>query len=134
MSRPSADEGQEFLEAMERLRRVPDKDGKRTSPVEPGRVRRRKRKWVVEERLDLHGRTAEAAEGALLAFVAAAKKKGRRRVLVITGRGRGSAGGVGVLGSVVDAWARGPGRPLVAAVSSAPKELGGSGARVLELR
>jgi len=51
-------------------------------------------KMPAERRLDLHGRTAQAAFHALHAFLGAAQAEGVRCVEIITGRGSGPEGGV----------------------------------------
>lgn len=51
-------------------------------------------KLPAQRTLDLHGRTAARAHGALLDFLATAHAEGVRCVEVITGRGSGEAGGV----------------------------------------
>jgi DNA-nicking Smr family endonuclease len=47
-----------------------------------------------EARLDLHQRNEEQAFAALAAFLPKCRAKGKRTVLVITGKGRGEEGGV----------------------------------------
>lgn len=70
---------------------------------------------VAERRLDLHAHTAQAAFGALDAFLRRAHADGVRCVEVITGRGRD---GAGVLRREVPLWLNGPGlRPLLLAVA-----------------
>jgi DNA-nicking Smr family endonuclease len=47
----------------------------------------------VERRLDLHGRTVEAAFWALLHFIASARATGVRHIEIVTGMGAGERGG-----------------------------------------
>ena len=64
--------------------------------------------------------------------VTAYARQGRREVLVVHGRGRGSPDGRGVLGEAVRAWCRD--RPdLVREWRVAPPSWGGDGAVVLTL-
>lgn len=51
-------------------------------------------KMPTERRLDLHGRTVEAAYHALLGFLGRARAEGVRTVEIITGLGSGDRGGV----------------------------------------
>jgi DNA-nicking Smr family endonuclease len=56
-----------------------------------GRLRRARLargKLLPEGRLDLHGLTQDAAHAALIRFVREARERGKRHVLVITGKGR----------------------------------------------
>lgn len=64
----------------------------------------RKRHWKVEEELDLHGMTVDAARGQLGDFVRRAIRRGMRCVRIIHGIGYGSPGGQPVLRSVVHSW------------------------------
>lgn len=89
---------------------------------------------TVEARLDLHGASVEQAIDRLDLFLVRAAAAGQRRVLVITGRGRGSAGGESVLRRAALHWLRHEGRSRVEQVAKAPPELGGSGALVILLR
>jgi DNA-nicking Smr family endonuclease len=69
------------------------------------RTRQRLRRGQLrpEATLDLHGLTRDEAHARLDAFLARAHASGRRCVLVITGIGRGSAGG-GVLRRALPGW------------------------------
>ncbi|MEO1086525.1 MAG: Smr/MutS family protein [Acidobacteriota bacterium] len=84
-------------------------------------------------RLDLHNFSIEDALVRLESFLVEAAARGRRRALVITGRGRRSPGGVPVLRRVVNGWLQREGAPWVSAVETAPKELGGDGAWLVYL-
>jgi DNA-nicking Smr family endonuclease len=90
--------------------------------------------FVPQATLDLHGMTAEVATRAVVSFVRESFRLGKRNVLVIHGRGHGSAGGVGVLGdAVVDALTESGASASVLAFASAPRVLGGLGALAIRL-
>ncbi len=98
-------------------------------------------KSAPEGKLDLHGMTADAAHGALTSFILSAQAKGKRLVLVITGKGRASddTGPIparpGILRQHVPRWLELP--PLKSAilqVSQAHQRHGGSGAYYIYLR
>jgi DNA-nicking Smr family endonuclease len=90
--------------------------------------------FVPQATLDLHGMTAEVAARAVVSFVRESLRLGKRNVLVIHGRGHGSAGGVGVLGdAVVDALTESGASSSVLAFASAPRVLGGVGALAIRL-
>jgi DNA-nicking Smr family endonuclease len=61
------------------------------------------------------------------------RKQGYREVVVVHGRGHGSAGGIPVLGPVVREWC-GQHRELVGSWREAPRRWGGPGAIVVVLR
>lgn len=85
--------------------------------------------FTPEATLDLHGK--RAADIALLVtdFVRKRHRQGARHLLIITGKGLHSEGGVGVLGdAAIEALVSGGGAPLVAAFASAHVDHGGSGA------
>jgi DNA-nicking Smr family endonuclease len=86
----------------------------------------------IEARLDLHGMTQNAAHAALIRFVLAEARAGKRLLLVITGKGRQ---GEGVLKHYVPVWlAAEPLRPWLQAVRPALPRHGGEGALYLLLR
>lgn len=94
-----------------------------------------------EARLDLHGMTVAAAQGALTAFILSSHAAGRRLVLVITGKGREREddGPIparsGVLRRHVPGWLASP--PLSAVVlqvTEAHRRHGGAGAFYVYLR
>ena len=66
----------------------------------------RKGKMAIEGRLDLHGMYQDAAHAALNDFIRASAAQGRRKVLVITGRG--SREGTGVLRERLPQWLNQP--------------------------
>jgi DNA-nicking Smr family endonuclease len=100
-------------------------------------------KLAVEARLDLHGLKQVEAHAALRRFLKSAQAKGKRHVLVITGKGapREEArsfyeeGERGVLRQAVPHWLALPDlAPLVVSFSPAPRRLGGDGALYVRLR
>ncbi|QNA88621.1 DNA mismatch repair protein MutS [Massilia sp. Dwa41.01b] len=64
----------------------------------------RKRRWPVQDELDLHGMTRDVARGQLGDFVHRSVRRGVRCVRVIHGVGYGSPNGEPVLRSVVHSW------------------------------
>jgi len=52
----------------------------------------RRSHWVIQDELDLHGHTADAAGHANAAFLADCRRRGVRCVRIIHGKGRGSRG------------------------------------------
>lgn len=97
-------------------------------------------KTEPEARIDLHGMTADAAHGALTAFIQRARTRGFRTVLVITGKGRRDTSNDpiprphGVLRHEVPRWLSVP--PLASAVLQivpAHRRHGGSGAYYVHL-
>jgi DNA-nicking Smr family endonuclease len=89
---------------------------------------------VPEASLDLHGMRADEAERAVVRFVRQQHRRGARRLCIVHGKGRNSDGGVGVLRDVVvHALTEAGAAPVVLAFASAPIELGGTGALMVEL-
>lgn len=85
--------------------------------------------------LDLHGLPLEDARKEVDVFLAAQQKRGHRCVLLVTGKGKNSPGGTGVLREQVPAWlARGPSSRRVLAFASARPCDGGLGALVVLMR
>jgi len=80
--------------------------------------------------LDLHRRDTGGARSALGELVRTAVATGHRHLLVVHGKGLHS-GGEPVLRDVVVAWLAAS--PHVRAFTSAPEQLGGTGALVIEL-
>lgn len=88
-----------------------------------------------ETQIDLHRMTQAEAHGALIGFLASAQRAGRRCALVITGKGFGSAGAIGVLKSNVPRWLNEPpSRERVLAFAFAINRDGGEGAIYVLLR
>ena len=134
-----ASEDETFKAAMEALGAVPDKDleSAKKPPATVKRASSRKGKrgqGDVLESLDLHGKNTERALRDLDSFVQRARAAGRRRVLVITGKGLRSEGGAPVLKKAVGRWLRGSGAGRVERVETAPRHLGGEGALIVFLR
>lgn len=143
-----ASEDRTFLRAMEEARAVYDKDREEQErapaerPARQGRTARRRRgSPTIDERLDLHGLNVEQALHRLESFVVRASALRRRRLLIITGRGHRSAGGVPKLRRATRRWlereqakrATGSARTRLSSFREAPPELGGEGAFVVEL-
>lgn len=85
--------------------------------------------------LDLHGMPLDDARRAVDEFLAEQQKKGRRCVLIVTGKGKNSPRGHGVLREHVPQWlARGPSSRRVLAFASARACDGGVGALVVLMR
>jgi DNA-nicking Smr family endonuclease len=89
---------------------------------------------VIEGKVDLHGLTQSEAHSMLLGFLHQAFARGRRHVLVVTGKGA-SFGSDGVLKRAVPAWfATPPFRALVGGYHEAARQHGGAGALYVKLR
>ncbi len=131
-----------FEEAVRGLDTVPVKDADSAAGADPEdadrpprRIKARAREVTVDEQLDLHGLSGGDAAGRLDRAVPAAARAGTRTLLVITGKGHRSPGGVSVLRPKVEGWIRTRGRRRgVSAYAEAPRALGGRGAWVLFLR
>lgn len=105
------------------------------------RTKRRLRNGAVpiDDRLDLHGMTQEAAHSALRGFLMLARSRGARIVLVITGKGKPKPGGDphdrGILRRAVPHWLSDPSlRDLVIGFEEAHLAHGGAGAIYVRLR
>jgi DNA-nicking Smr family endonuclease len=114
--------------------------GERVALMAPGVGRRGLRELAAdpeppEAALDLHGSTGDRAVSALGAFIARSRDEGRRRVLVVYGRGHRSGPEGPVLRErLIEALLLPPLASVVLAVITAPSALGGPGAAVLLLR
>ena len=100
-----------------------------------------KGKLSPEARIDLHGYTVAEAEPKLAEFIARSFAKGRRLVLVITGKGKSGNDWdpvpqrTGILKHQVPIWLAGPRlSPMVLQVSPAHLKHGGAGALYVYLR
>jgi DNA-nicking Smr family endonuclease len=137
-SRPPADdEDALFISSMDSLEVVPDKDRREPRRRVPGMRKLRASRIgdaLPEASLDLHGQSAEEALRSLERFMAEAAAQRLRTVIVVTGKGLRSDGGVSVLKQVFEQWLREKGPRRVRAFSEAPRALGGRGAYVLFLR
>jgi DNA-nicking Smr family endonuclease len=88
-----------------------------------------------EKHLDLHGMNARQAGDALYAFMKDAYMRSLRCVMVVTGRGRNSPDGIGVLrGLLQDMLCRAPFKRVVLAFCTAGARDGGAGAVYVLLR
>jgi len=132
------DEGEkaEFLAAMETLETVPVKDELPQPQSEAFRklksARVKQPRW--EECLDLHGKTAEEAVTLLAGFVARSFARNIKTVVVVTGKGKHSQGGVAVLKPLVENWIVQKGKRYIASYAEAPRAYGGRGAFLIYLR
>jgi len=89
----------------------------------------------IEGRIDLHGLYYEQAQTAVTDFIERAQAGGKRCVLVITGKGGRSQGGVGVIREALPGWLGGPElRASVLVFSRAQPKDGGEGAFYVLLR
>jgi DNA-nicking Smr family endonuclease len=91
-------------------------------------AQRRRLRGAPGSTLDLHGHDVPSARRALADFFALERARGCERALVIVGKGRHTAGGVGVLRAEIATWLSEP--PLsaqVLAFATAPPNLGGTG-------
>lgn len=88
-----------------------------------------------ETQIDLHSHTQEQAHTLLRTFLSASQSAGRRCVLVITGKGFGPAGAVGILKSRVPQWLNEqPNRGRILAFCYARPSHGGEGALYVLLK
>ncbi len=93
--------------------------------------RLRRGQIAIEGRIDLHGMTRAEAHRLLSDFLPSSAAKGRRCVLVITGKGAGS----GILRSEFPRWLNSPAlRPLILSFAPAQPRDGGGGAFYVYLR
>lgn len=94
----------------------------------------RKGKLAIEGKIDLHGRTQQAAHDDLLSFLRRARDHGKRCVLVVTGKGM-TTSKVGILRQAVPRWFNEPSfRSLVLAFDYAEPQHGGEGALYVLLK
>jgi len=98
-------------------------------------ARLRAGQYSPEKHLDLHGMNAEQAHDALTWFIKDAYQKSLRTVVVVTGRGRNSPDGIGVLRPMLQQWlSREPFKRVVLAFCTARAHDGGPGAVYVLLR
>ena len=93
----------------------------------------RKRRFVPEKELDLHGLTRQEALRKVHFFLENASYEGLKTVLIITGAGHGSEGEA-VLRGVVENFLDKESRLWVSSWERAPRKLGGEGAIAVFLR
>ena len=85
--------------------------------------------------LDLHGLSRDEAKAEVVRFVTEARRDGERCVLIITGRGKSSPGGVSVLRETLPRWlSRQPLHAHILAFATARQVDGGPGAFYVLLR
>ncbi len=98
-------------------------------------ARLRNGQYSPESHVDLHGKNARQAYEALTWFIKNAYQRGMRTVVVVTGRGRNSPDGVGVLRMLLQRWfCREPFKRVVLAFCTAKAGDGGPGAVYVLLR
>ncbi|MCB1475357.1 MAG: Smr/MutS family protein [Rhodobiaceae bacterium] len=109
--------------------------------VGPGRIEPRllrkmsKADGDIDAVIDLHGMRQDAAHMALDRFIKEGAARGFRLVMVITGKGRSSSEGMGILRQQVPKWLAAPSlAPLVVATAPAHRHRGGEGAIYVQLR
>ncbi len=91
--------------------------------------------YSPEAHLDLHGQNAAQAYDALLLFIRQSYQRGLRTLVIVTGRGRNSPDGVGILRERIQAWlTREPLKRVVLAFCTAQPHDGGAGALYAILR
>ena len=94
--------------------------------------RLRRGRFRIEADLDLHGRIVADAVEALDRFLADSRRRGRRCVRIVHGKGFGSRSGLPIMKAHVDRWLRT--RSDVLAFCSATPPDGGTGALYVLLR
>jgi DNA-nicking Smr family endonuclease len=88
-----------------------------------------------EERIDLHGVRADAAQRLLVQRLESARARGLRCVVLIHGQGKGSRSGQAILRERLPDWlSKPPVATSVFAFAPAPSRLGGEGATLVLLR
>jgi DNA-nicking Smr family endonuclease len=91
--------------------------------------------YSPEADIDLHGQNAEQARETLIDFIHRAYNKSQRFLIVVTGRGRNSPGGLGVLRKSLREWlTQNPLKRVVLAFCTARAKDGGTGAVYILLR
>ena len=94
--------------------------------------RLRRGRFAIEADLDLHGRVVADAVAALAGFLEESRRRGRRCVRIVHGKGFGSRDGQPIMKAHVDRWLRT--RSEVLAFCSATPPDGGTGALYVLLR
>ena len=98
-------------------------------------TRLRSGQFSPEAHLDLHGQNAVQAHDSLTWFIKNSYQRNMRTVLVVTGRGKNSADGVGVLRPLLQQWlCKDPFKRVVLAFCTAKSSDGGPGAVYVLLR
>ncbi len=111
-----------------------DKDAQREKFEEREKMRDSEyvKKLQPQDTIDLHGLTQEEARKALDIFVANAKRRGLRKILVVHGKGIHSQAGDGVLSALVRDFIEADSR--LGQFGRADKTMGGSGATWVVVR
>ncbi len=87
------------------------------------------------QQMDLHGLLLEQAKLVFHAFIVRMRRQGERCILVITGRGKSSPGGISVIRDAVPQWlSKPPLSDMVLAFTTANRHDGGPGAFYVLLR
>jgi DNA-nicking Smr family endonuclease len=110
---------------------IPAEDGPAGAPRRMRQVRRGE--LVPEAQLDLHGLGRDDARERVRHFLDNAAYHGRKTVLIVTGRGKGS-GGEPVLRAEIERYLRYEAAAWVAEWGRAPARYGGEGALVVFLK
>lgn len=104
------------------------------APAQPRRMRQvRRGELLPEAQLDLHGLTRDQARERVRFFLDDAVYQGRRTVLIVTGRGKSSAGEP-VLRAEIERYLAHDAAAWVAEWGRAPARFGGEGALVVFLK
>lgn len=91
--------------------------------------------YSPEAHVDLHGRNMEQAYATLVEFIKHTYQNGKRHLIVVTGRGKNSPGGMPVLRERVQLWfTRDPFKRVILGFCTAKPGDGGPGALYLLLR
>lgn len=91
--------------------------------------------YSPEAHIDLHGQNMEQAYATLVEFIKHTYQSGKRHLVVVTGRGKNSPGGLPILRERVQSWfTRDPFRRVVLGFCTAKPGDGGAGALYLLLR
>ena len=131
-----ADDRRMFMEALEHAN-PPDKD---TPPDEYQQQRFRKLKSIknkqisLDDQIDLHGKSVDEGLLELGRFITRSFANNLRTVVIITGKGKHSPGGVSVLKRNVENWIIAYGRRFIHSYADAPRAYGGRGAFIVYLK
>ncbi|MDL2307463.1 Smr/MutS family endonuclease [Desulfovibrio sp. OttesenSCG-928-C06] len=91
--------------------------------------------YSPESHVDLHGQNSEQAYESLVTFIRHAYGKGQRSLIVVTGRGKNSPGGLSILRQNMQDWlTQEPLKRVVLAFCTAQPKDGGTGAIYVLLR
>ena len=91
--------------------------------------------YSPEAHVDLHGQNMEQAYATLVEFIKHTYQNGKRHLIVVTGRGKNSPGGMPILRERVQSWfTRDPFKRVILGFCTAKPGDGGAGALYLLLR